>query len=39
VDGIELIVCLYFLRFRVGHAHLWRGAVWLTLIDTGAADA
>jgi hypothetical protein len=39
VDVIDLIARPHFLRFRVGYAHLWRGADWLTLIDTGAADA
>jgi hypothetical protein len=39
VDVIELIARLHFLRFRVGCAHLWCGADWLTLIDTGAAVA
>jgi hypothetical protein len=39
VDVIEPIACLHLLRFPVRHAQLWREADWLTLIDTGVADA
>jgi hypothetical protein len=39
VDVLELVSRLHFLRFPVGHAHLWLAADWLTLVDTGAADA
>ena len=39
VDVLELISRLLFLRFPVGHAHLWLAADWLTLVEAGAADA
>jgi glyoxylase-like metal-dependent hydrolase (beta-lactamase superfamily II) len=34
MDVIELIPCLHFLRFPIGHAYLYRDPDGLTLIDT-----
>ena len=35
MDVIELLPCLSFIRFPVGHAYLWHDPDGLTLIDTG----
>jgi glyoxylase-like metal-dependent hydrolase (beta-lactamase superfamily II) len=39
VKVITLIPSLYFFRFLVGHAYLWRDSDGLTLIDTGVAGS
>jgi glyoxylase-like metal-dependent hydrolase (beta-lactamase superfamily II) len=39
VDVVALVPSLYFLRFPVGHAYLWRDSDGLTLIDTGVAGS
>lgn len=36
MDVIELLPRLYFLRFPVGHAYLWRDQDGLTLIDSNS---
>jgi glyoxylase-like metal-dependent hydrolase (beta-lactamase superfamily II) len=35
MDVIELVPCLHFLRFPIGHAYLWQDPGGLTLVDCG----
>jgi glyoxylase-like metal-dependent hydrolase (beta-lactamase superfamily II) len=39
MDVVPLLPHLYFLRFGVGHAYLWRDDNGLTLVDTGVAGS